>query len=99
MLWGPDGQSCRSKLITGEDVKQFERTGGASLKSSSGQSCLPKMMKDIINNTPNLDLKETFVDAIKVKDGCVSGVVTEHGKRFWQRRSLWQPGLIYHRAF
>jgi len=64
-------------------VKMLNSSKGPAVRALRAQVdkvAYPKMMKDIINNTPNLDLKETFVDAIKVKDGCVSGVVTEHGE-------------------
>lgn len=74
------GQMAKTTDQTLLQIKMLNGSKGPAVRALRAQAdkvAYPNLMKEIIKQTPNLDLKEAFVEQIKVHDGKVSGVVTD----------------------
>ncbi|MGD9605137.1 MAG: tRNA uridine-5-carboxymethylaminomethyl(34) synthesis enzyme MnmG [Bacilli bacterium] len=74
------GQMAKTTDKTLLQIKMLNGSKGPAvraLRSQSDKVAYPNMMKEIIKQTPDLDLKEAFVEKILVQEGRVTGVITD----------------------
>ena len=63
-----------------------------SLRAQSDKSAYHRRMKEIVENTENLDLKQVMVTDLLIEDGRVTGIVGELGEAFAARAVILATG-------
>jgi len=82
---------------TGTQFRILNTSKGPAVRSSRAQADKERYrlyMKSVLENQPNLDLKQGTVERILVKDKVVCGVETSIGERFLGKTTIICPGTF-----
>ena len=76
-LGGEMGKAADATLLQIKMLNSSKGPAVRALRAQSDKVKYPEYMRNIIFNTPNLDVLETLVKGIVTKDGCATGIITD----------------------
>ncbi|HHS93123.1 MAG TPA: tRNA uridine-5-carboxymethylaminomethyl(34) synthesis enzyme MnmG [Campylobacterales bacterium] len=79
------GQMGLATDATGIQFRILNQSKGPAVQGSRAQIDMDRYriyMKDVVLNTPNLDVKQEIVESLIIEDGVVKGVETQLGNRY-----------------
>ena len=80
------GQMGKTADLTHIQIKMLNSKKGPAIRALRAQGdkiTYPKKMLEIMNNTPNLDIKEGIVEDLIVENNKVKGVILENGEQIY----------------
>ena len=91
------GEMARNTDQTGIQFRRLNTRKGLAVQGSRSQNdrdLYRKRMKSIVENTPNLDIRQAMVDRLLIKDGRVYGIETQIHERFLSRTVILTTGTF-----
>lgn len=91
------GEMARNADETGIQFRRLNTRKGIAVQGSRSQNdrdLYRKRMKSVIENTPNLDIRQAMVDRLLIRDGRVYGVETSIHERFLSRTVILTTGTF-----
>ncbi len=91
------GQMGLATDATGLQFRILNQSKGPAVQGSRAQIDMDRYriyMKDIVLNTPNLDVKQEIVEALIIEDGKVAGVETQLGNRYMASKVIIASGTF-----
>ncbi len=82
---------------TGLQFRILNKSKGPAVQGSRAQIDMDRYriyMKDVVLNTPNLDVKQEIVEALIIEDGKVAGVETQLGNRYMASKVIIASGTF-----
>ena len=92
------GQMGKSTDSCGIQFRRLNTKKGPAVRSSRAQVDRQRYrlyMKSVLENKPNLDLKQATIDELLVKNHTVSGVKTHTGEGFLSKTVVITPGTFF----
>ncbi|CAA6824523.1 MAG: tRNA uridine 5-carboxymethylaminomethyl modification enzyme GidA, partial [uncultured Sulfurovum sp.] len=91
------GQMGLATDATGIQFRILNQSKGPAVQGSRAQIDMDRYriyMKDVVLNTPNLDVKQEIVEALIMEDGKISGVETQLGNRYMAPKVIIASGTF-----
>jgi len=91
------GEMARNTDQTGIQFRRLNTRKGLAVQGSRSQNdrdLYRKRMKSVVENTPNLDIRQAMVDRLLIKDGRVYGIETQIHERFLSRTVILTTGTF-----
>ena len=91
------GQMGLATDATGIQFRILNSSKGPAVRGSRAQIDMDRYriyMKDVVLNTPNLDVKQEIVDALIIEDGVVKGVETQLGNKYMASKVIITAGTF-----
>jgi len=91
------GEMARNTDQTGIQFRRLNTRKGLAVQGSRSQNdrdLYRKRMKSMVENTPNLDIRQAMVDRLLIKDGRVYGIETQIHERFLSRTVILTTGTF-----
>jgi len=91
------GQMGLATDATGIQFRILNQSKGPAVQGSRAQIDMDRYriyMKDVVLNTPNLDVKQEIVEALLMEDGKVTGVETQLGNRYMASKVIIAAGTF-----
>jgi tRNA uridine 5-carboxymethylaminomethyl modification enzyme len=91
------GQMGLATDATGLQFRILNQSKGPAVQGSRAQIDMDRYriyMKDVVLNTPNLDVKQEIVEALILEDGKIAGVETQLGNRYMASKVIIAAGTF-----
>jgi len=91
------GQMGLATDATGIQFRILNQSKGPAVQGSRAQIDMDRYriyMKDVVLNTPNLEVKQEIVEALIIEEGKVSGVETQLGNRYMASKVIIASGTF-----
>jgi tRNA uridine 5-carboxymethylaminomethyl modification enzyme len=91
------GEMARNTDQTGIQFRRLNTRKGLAVQGSRSQNdrdLYRKRMKSVVENTPNLDIRQAMVDRLLIRDGRVYGVETQIHEKFLSRTVILTTGTF-----
>ena len=91
------GQMGLTTDATGLQFRILNQSKGPAVQGSRAQIDMDRYriyMKDIVLNTPNLDVKQEIVEALIIEEGKIAGVETQLGNRYMASKVIIASGTF-----
>ena len=91
------GQMGLATDATGLQFRILNQSKGPAVQGSRAQIDMDRYriyMKDVVLNTPNLDVKQEIVEALIIEEGKVAGVETQLGNRYLASKVIIASGTF-----
>ncbi len=91
------GQMGLATDATGLQFRILNQSKGPAVQGSRAQIDMDRYriyMKDVVLNTPNLDVKQEIVEALIIEDGKIAGVETQLGNRYMASKVIIAAGTF-----
>lgn len=89
------GQMAKTTDSTLLQIKMLNMSKGPAvraLRAQADKAAYPAMMREIIRNTPNLELKEALVNSLIVENDQVKGIILEDDQKIYGRAVIIASG-------
>ena len=91
-LGGAMGKIADKSLLQIKMLNYAKGPAVRALRAQADKITYPQQMLKLLNETPNLNLKESIIEDLIIEDGKVIGVVTEQGEQIFSKAVILTTG-------